>query len=279
VARGEYLVEHLANCADCHGASGAGGFGGGRDFAIPTGMGATRHVFAPNLTGDRETGLGNWSVDDVKRALTTGIDADGKPLSPIMPYAMYANLTDDDATSIALYVKSLAPIKNAVPKRTLDVPAVALPLEVARIPQTTVGPWSWGFGLAQAGRYLASVSCIECHTPSAAAPAQGLDWSKVFAGGRAFGPILSANLTPDRTGLADWTPDDIVSTLETDHERGSGRALCGPMPGGCDRLGGLTQWDKQAIAAYLFTVPAVENGPFGCREGASGSSCACPATP
>src|SRR5271168_278981 len=80
-------------------------------FAIP-GLG----VFAgPNLTPDKETGLGNWTDDQIVSAITAGTTPEGRRLAPIMPYEALSHLTSDDAHAIAAYLRSLPPVKNRVP--------------------------------------------------------------------------------------------------------------------------------------------------------------------
>jgi mono/diheme cytochrome c family protein len=118
VDRGKYLVT-FGGCNDCHTPGyflGKPDFAralGGSDvgFAIP-GVG----VFAGrNLTPDKETGLGDWTSDQIVTALTTGKRPDGRILAPIMPWMAFSNLSKDDAQAIAAYLKSLPPVKNAVP--------------------------------------------------------------------------------------------------------------------------------------------------------------------
>jgi mono/diheme cytochrome c family protein len=118
VERGKYLV-NLGGCSDCHTPGSFLGhpdmkrFLGGSDvgFAIP-GLG----VFAGrNLTPDPETGLGRWTTQQVVTAFTTGVRPDGRILAPIMPYEAFKHLTKADALAIAAYLKSLPPVKNAVP--------------------------------------------------------------------------------------------------------------------------------------------------------------------
>ena len=117
VKRGEYLVA-IAGCTDCHtpghflGAPDMTRRLGGSDvgFAIP-GLG----VFAgPNLTPDKETGLGNWTPQQIVTALTSGKRPDGRQLAPAMPYAGLSRLTRTDAQAIAAYLKSLPPVRNKV---------------------------------------------------------------------------------------------------------------------------------------------------------------------
>lgn len=118
IERGKYLVS-ISGCNDCHT---PGYFTGKPDFsralsgsdvgfAIP-GVGA---VVGRNLTPDKETGLGNWTTDEIVTAVTTGTRPDGRKLAPVMPWMELANLTADDAQAIAAYLKSLPPVRNAVP--------------------------------------------------------------------------------------------------------------------------------------------------------------------
>jgi len=86
---------------------------GGSDvgFEIP-GLGV---FHGPNLTPDPETGLGNWSIGQIVTTLQTGKRPDGRELAPSMPWRAFASLTKDDATAIAVFLKSLPPVKNKVP--------------------------------------------------------------------------------------------------------------------------------------------------------------------
>jgi len=117
VARGKYLVA-VIGCGDCHT---AGYFFGKPD--MPHALGGSVVGFeipqlgvfvAPNLTSDAETGLGDWTKEQIVAALQTGKRPDGRELAPIMPWQDLANLTHDDAMAIAAYLKSLPPIKNKV---------------------------------------------------------------------------------------------------------------------------------------------------------------------
>jgi hypothetical protein len=73
--------------------------------------------FAANLTPDG-TGLGNWSLDNFKKAIRNGkakgIDA-GRNLLPPMPWQNFASLTDEDLESIFEYLRTIKPVKNIVP--------------------------------------------------------------------------------------------------------------------------------------------------------------------
>lgn len=118
VARGKYLVA-VIGCGDCHT---AGYFFGKPD--MPHALGGSDVGFeipqlgafvAPNLTSDPETGLGDWTKEEIVAALQTGKRPDGRELAPIMPWRDLASLTHEDALAIASYLKSLPAIKNKVP--------------------------------------------------------------------------------------------------------------------------------------------------------------------
>lgn len=118
IARGKYLVQ-FGGCIDCHT---PGYFFGKPDmaralggsevgFEIP-GLGV---FYGPNLTPDKETGLGSWTKEQIVTALQKGMRPDGRQLAPIMPWKAFANLSKRDADAIAAYLKSLAPVRNKVP--------------------------------------------------------------------------------------------------------------------------------------------------------------------
>lgn len=118
VARGKYLVT-LGGCQDCHT---PGHFFGKPDMArmlggsevgfdIP-GLGT---FYGPNLTSDKNTGLGGWTDAQVATALRTGVRPDGRVLAPIMPWRALGTLTVQDTSAIVAYLRSLPPVANKVP--------------------------------------------------------------------------------------------------------------------------------------------------------------------
>ena len=119
VERGKYLVE-LGGCVHCH----TPGYflgkpdmarrlaGGDVGFYVPD-LGT---FYGPNLTPDKETGLGRWTTAQIVAAFTTGKRPDGRVLAPIMPWGSFAELSKSDARAIALYLKSLPPVSNRAPR-------------------------------------------------------------------------------------------------------------------------------------------------------------------
>lgn len=118
VERGQYLA-HIMDCGGCHN---TGAFtpqpnletplaGSQIGFEVP-GQG---YVYPPNLTPDKETGLGKWSDEEIIAAFTTGTRPDGRQLAPMMPWMSYAHINADDASALVAYLRSLKPVKHKVP--------------------------------------------------------------------------------------------------------------------------------------------------------------------
>jgi mono/diheme cytochrome c family protein len=117
LARGRYLVG-IAGCSDCHTPGGMLGapdmkrYLGGSDvgFSIPS-----QGVFVgSNLTPDKETGLGQWTSEQIVTAIRKGKRPDSSELSGVMPSASFSRLTDEDALAIAAFLQSLPPVRNRV---------------------------------------------------------------------------------------------------------------------------------------------------------------------
>ncbi|WP_269931774.1 cytochrome c [Aminobacter sp. HY435] len=118
VARGEYLVT-IGGCNDCHtpgyffGKPDDAKFLGGSDvgFEIP-GLGV---FVGRNITPDKETGIGDWTREQIVAAIQTGQRPDGRELAPIMPWHAFAQLTPEDAGAIAAFLQSVKPVSHKVP--------------------------------------------------------------------------------------------------------------------------------------------------------------------
>jgi mono/diheme cytochrome c family protein len=118
IQRGKYLAT-IGGCNDCHtpgyffGKPDKSRFLGGSDvgFEIP-GLGA---FVGPNITPDKETGIGKWNVEEIVTAIQTGKRPDGRMLAPIMPWHALAQLTANDAAAIAAFLQSIKPVNNPTP--------------------------------------------------------------------------------------------------------------------------------------------------------------------
>jgi mono/diheme cytochrome c family protein len=274
VARGEYLVQHVADCLGCHsdhvdkfgfpvkpGSEGQGGFVFDKTLGFP-GV-----VAAQNITPDKETGLGNWTDGEIVRAIREGVDRNGAALFPMMPYVHFSKMSDDDAQSIVAYLRTLKPIHNRVPDKHIDFP---VSLFVKFTPQPLEGPVSapdpardhLGYG-----KYLVTIGgCYECHTPHD--DKNQLVADKALSGGwemrGPWGRVVTANLTPH--------PDTFIGKATRDEFIGRFRAFAGfdlatapACPKGSNTImpwiafSRMKDDDLGAIYDYLKSVKPVEN--------------------
>src|SRR6202162_2196327 len=116
VKRGDYLVNGLLTCGNCHTPKGPTGdikekaFSGGLSFDEPP-----FKVTAPNITPDKETGIGNYTDAQLMTVLRKGIKANGIPVAMIMPSGFYEIMTDRDLNAVVAYLRTLKPVANKVP--------------------------------------------------------------------------------------------------------------------------------------------------------------------
>ena len=116
---GGYLARHVALCADCH--TQRTGIRSAPDRSrLLAGMAKPPKGFPANpanLTPDPETGIGRWSEEDFVKAIRTGVRPDGSRIHTFMPWRENARMSDDDLRAIYRYLRTLPPIRNAVPRR------------------------------------------------------------------------------------------------------------------------------------------------------------------
>lgn len=258
VKRGEYVF-NAAGCYTCHtdienhGQPLAGG------AAIKTAFGT---FYPPNITPDPDFGIGGWSDADFIRALREGVSPDGRNYYPAFPYAAFTRMTDQDILDLKAYIFAQAAV--SAPSHAQDVPfwlrwrpvisawkffnfkPGPLPPEPSKDAQWT------------RGRYLVEAlgHCQECHTPRTLTG--GLDASKAFSG-TTDGPDgkLIPNITPDKTGIADWSEVDIAYAMKTGSTPDGdnfGSLMADVVDNGTSHL---TDEDRMAIAHYLKSLPPV----------------------
>ncbi len=104
VARGEYLAR-AGDCIACHTVPEGKLFGGGRPMDTPFGT-----LFTPNISSDKENGIGKWNSAEFYAMMHTGKSRDGTLLYPAMPFASYTKVTHDDSDAIFAYLQSTPPI-------------------------------------------------------------------------------------------------------------------------------------------------------------------------
>ena len=262
--RGKYVVEAQAACFHCHSEHKLtdpeipmveGKKGSGQPLPIPE----LGEVVAPNITPDPETGIGKWTDDEIARAIQEGVDKDGRALFPIMPYLRFRNFTDEDLASVVVYLRSIPPVKNAMPLTKLNFP---LNFIVKTLPEPmTTHPAQPPRTTPEArGEYIVETvsSCSECHTPTnQGTPLPGM----AFAGGESFDDpsqgktMFSANITMDPSGIAHYDEAMFINTLHTG--RVPGRILTHIMP--FEAFKNMTDDDLRDVFAYIKSRPPVKH--------------------
>jgi mono/diheme cytochrome c family protein len=260
-AHGRVLFALAGGCG-CHTPDGGPVGSGGREIKTPFGT-----FYGPNITTDRETGVGDWSDEELIAAIREG-NARAGVESPVMPYYQYAGMSDGDAADLIAYLRTLAPVhrENTASVVTIPMPRVAYRLwrllfapRVARSANAPTEP-------VARGRYLVEhiAVCTDCHTPRTRVGAPN---AALYLAGTNDGPDGESvpNITPDpETGIGDWSEPIIVRLLQTgtkqdmdDVEGLMAEVIKGV--GGGPGFGSAPDSELRSIAAYLKTVPPIRN--------------------
>ena len=256
VKRGDYLVNTIMTCGNCHTPKGPPGAIAGKDFS--GGLSWDEPPFkvtAPNITQDKETGIGSWSDADIKKLMRTGVRPNGVQIAMIMPTDFYEIITDRDMDAIVAYLRTIKPVTNTVPAPIYKMPQVHRPFPGGESPYTE----EMLKDTVKKGFYLATIGhCMECHTPMGPRGREFAD--KLGTGGFEFpgpwGVSVSKNITQSKTkGIAEWTDAEIKTAIATGVDR-KGNKLKPPM--GYQYYAHMAGEDLDAVVAYLRTVPAKE---------------------
>ncbi len=258
LARGEYLTR-AADCVACHTAPGGKQYAGGLAFKLPFGT-----IYAPNITPDKDTGIGAWSDAEFVRSMHHGIGKNGEDLYPAYPYASYALTSNADALAIKTYLFSLAPVRATPPANTLSFPYnqryVMRFWKLLFVPSQPDQPDTTKTQDVNRGRYLVEAlgHCGECHTPRNAL--YGLDNGRKFAGAVTEGWV-AYNITSDKNaGLGGWSDDQIASYLSNGHADKRGSAAGNMAEAVSYSLRYLTPEDIRSAVAYLRTIAPSDTG-------------------
>ena len=255
VSRGKYLTE-AADCEVCHTTEDGQRFAGGRAFRTPFGV-----LYSPNITADRETGIGTWTDEDFVTAVHKGIAKDGQRLYPAFPYESYTLLDDADVRAIRAYIFSLPVARAPAPPNGLRFPfnqrwlmgiwsAFYNPDQRFQPLQNRSPEWNRGAYLVEGLGH-----CGDCHTPRNVAEA--LDNRRKFEGAVADG-WRAYNITSDNvSGVGEWSDAELIEYLHAGHAVGRG-SVGGPMAEVVDAsLSNLLPADLRAMVAYLRSIPAI----------------------
>jgi mono/diheme cytochrome c family protein len=163
VKRGDYLVNGILTCGNCHSPKGPAGdvadkaFSGGLSWDEPP-----FKVTAPNITQDKETGIGDYTDAELRQVLRKGIKRNGVPVAMIMPSGFYEIMTDRDLDAVVAYLHTIRPITNTVPDPVYKMPQ-GHPIPPGGDTPFTEATLSEKL---KKGFYLVTIAhCMECHTP------------------------------------------------------------------------------------------------------------------
>ena len=257
VARGKYLFE-ASDCSGCHAGNGTSANPSG-GLGLDTPFGTFR---APNITPDKQYGIGNWSQAEFQRALRMGVGKHGEYLFPVFPYTSFTRITDKDSADIYAYLMTLPPVN--VPNKPHEAKApfgwrsllvfwrTLFFSEGAQRPDATrSAEWNRGDYLVHAVGH-----CSECHTPRNALGA--MKPSMAFSG-NVGGPDgqNAPNITSDvATGIGDWSVADIQNLLKTGMTPDSDLVGSG-MKAVVRGTSKLTDEDRHAMAIYIKSLPPI----------------------
>jgi mono/diheme cytochrome c family protein len=247
--RGTYLMEAVVACGNCHTPKGPTGDIPGMELAGMAPMEKTPgfDANAPNITPDPETGIGNWTDDEIIASIREGKRPDGTIIGPPMPIGLYRDMSDEDVRAIVAYLRQVKPIRNEIPPSVYRMP---LPPAYGP-PVVSVTPPSRDDQIAY-GTYLAGplAHCTECHSLTEKGP----DFENNLGGGGyefhgPWGVSVASNITP--TGLAARTDDEIRKMITTG-TRPDGAKMLPPMA--YPYYAKMKPDDLDAIIAYLRTL-------------------------
>lgn len=252
---GGYLAT-AGDCAGCHGTS----FEGGNPIASPMG-----DIYSSNITPDVDTGIGGWTLEQFTDALRKGEGSEGH-IFPAMPYTSYTGLADEEIRALyAWFMLGVEPVAYEPPETDLPFPFVrpamivwnALFLDEGR----AVGAVDVTGEREERGRLLVESlgHCTACHTPRGQMM-QPL--SDRHLAGAMIGGWWAPNITPDPSGIGEWSDERLARFLATGHVAGA--VAAGEMSKVVERsLSLLRPDDIEAIVAYLRAVPPIASDETG----------------
>ena len=248
IERGRYLTV-LSDCAGCHTAPGGEPFAGGLTMQTPFG-----NLITPNITPDRDTGIGNWTDAEFVSSLHEGRGRGGERLYPAMPYTAYTKMTQDNALAIRAYLSTVDPVRKKVVSNQLPFPLNIrasmlawnflnfVPGRFQPIPQKSA-VWNRGAYIVEGAAH-----CGTCHTPK---NLLGGDKTSAALTGGTLEDWFAPNITGDtRKGIGNWSSDDIAHYLKSGANAWT--LASGPMAEAVSHsTSQMTDADIAAIATYL----------------------------
>jgi len=265
VSNGETMF-WAGGCASCHAAPGSKGderlrmVGG---FEMHTPFGTFR---APNISSDPDYGIGAWTLLEFINSMVKGISPDGRHYYPAFPYTYYQNMRTEDLIDLKAFLDTLPAENNQVADHKLKFPfnfrrGLGLWKQVY-LGDAMSPPGSSEMTLVERGRYLVQGPghCGACHTPRDAFGGEITD--RLLAGAASLESTEDSaaewipNITPHKDGIGSWREKDIAYSLESGFDPDFD-VFGGSMVEVQENMAKLTPEDRNAIAAYLKSIPAI----------------------
>ena len=255
-ARGK-LVFAAGGCASCHmtpGQEDRENLGGGLKLASPFGA-----FVAPNISSDKDDGVGAWRVIDLANAMISGVSPQGEHYYPAFPYTSYHLAKIEDVRDLMAFLRTTPAVPGKAAAHEIPFPfnqRRALGLwklmffDTARFAPDASKSETWN-----RGRYLVEGlgHCAECHSGRNALG--GIDPARRFAGAPDLeGKGVVPNITPHESGLGKWSAGDIAELLKSgftpDYD-----SVGGTMAAVVRNTSQLSAEDRAAMAEYLKSLP------------------------
>ena len=275
---GQYLVA-AGDCMSCHLRDGGEPLAGGLGLNTPFGV-----IYTPNITSDKETGIGDWTADQFYQAMHKGLDDEGSNLYPAFPYPWFTLVSREDDDAILAFLKTTPAVKYTPPGNDLMFPLGMRFLVKGwnllyfnsndfKADPSQSAEWNRGAYLVNGLGH-----CGGCHTPKSALGADKA--GRDLQGGTLdnwVAPDLTAN---DHTGLGAWSIEDVTEYLRTGRNAhaGAGGAMANVITYSTSLMNDA---DRHAIAVYLKgqaaspSVVGAQPDPGVMRRGAAIYSDAC----
>ncbi|VEG91677.1 c-type cytochrome [Legionella spiritensis] len=260
IKRGEYLAK-IGDCIACHTdvKGGTPAFAGGLPIDTPFGT-----FYSPNITPDKETGIGKWTEKDFIRAMKDGRDPKGRNYFPVFPYVYFSKITDDDARALYAYFMSIPAVKQK--NKSLPFPF--------NLPGARFSLWGWNLLFFfpeeneiryepdkspawNRGKYIVDSlgHCSMCHTPL---NVFGAPKNRYYLTGGFVDGYWAPNIT--KYGLSSASHYEVANVFKEGELINRAGPVAGPMAEvNHNSLSYLTEEDHLAIATYLKTVVSEES--------------------
>lgn len=209
--RGEQVFR-AGDCAACHSSPTTGAeLAGGVPMVTPMGT-----LYGTNISPSKEHGIGNWTADDLYRAVAAGIAPGRKNLYPAMPYASYHQVTRADVDALWVWLMKQPAVEVANKPSEMHFPFSIRPAVAMwnALNRPAAREFDMSVDELVRGKYLVDVlgHCAECHSPRTATFA--MDASRYLEGNTIEGSYAPA-ITPDALSQRGWTKDDLVRFFRT----------------------------------------------------------------